>query len=63
MLNCEKSDEFDEELPATNGKVFCASVLCLVQNMTIYQLSLYLKLVPLWKVTVNALLVFSSLVT
>lgn len=53
----------DEELPATNWKVFCESVLCLVQKMTIYQLSPYLELVQLWKVTVNALLVLSSLVT
>lgn len=45
ILNCEKSDELIKEFPATNWKVFCASVLCLVQNMTIYQLSLYLKLV------------------
>lgn len=60
-LNCEKSDgltSYPQPL-----KVFCASVLCLVQKMTIYQLSLSLKLVQLWKVTVNALLVLSSLVT
>lgn len=44
-------------------EVFCTSVLCLVQNMTIYQLSLYLKLVPLWKVPVNAFLIFSARVT
>lgn len=50
------------ELPAAHWEVSCASVLCLVQKMTIYQLSPYLALVQLWKVTVNALLVLSSLV-
>lgn len=63
MLNCEKSHELMKSYLRPIEKVFCASVLCLVQNMTIYQLSLYLKLVQLWKVTVNALLVLSSLVT
>lgn len=50
------------ELPATHWEASCASVVCLVQKMTIYQLSPYLELVQLWKVTVNALLVLSSLV-
>lgn len=64
VLNCEKEKSDDPmksyPRPVEKKKVFCASVLCLVQKMTIYQLSPSLELVPLWKVTVNALLVFWS---
>lgn len=63
VLNCEKSDELMKSYLQPIEKCSVRLFLCLVQTMTIYQLSLSLKLVRLWKVTVNALLVVSSLVT